>query len=121
MVQSSTPDADTYLTEVPDGREVVLARLRELCRVEPRGFMEVMAYGLPAYERGGVAEVAFASQKQYISLYIMRGDVRAAFAERPAGQDAGKGCPRFRKPDGVDLGLVRDLLRAAAAAPGPVC
>lgn len=51
----------------------------------------------------------------------MRGDVRDAFAERLAGQDMGKGCLRFRKPERVDLELVRDLLRATAAAPGQVC
>lgn len=51
----------------------------------------------------------------------MRGDVREDFAERLAGQDMGKGCLRFRRPEAVDLGLLRDLLRATAARPGPVC
>nr|WP_156699735.1 DUF1801 domain-containing protein [Streptomyces sp. Z38] len=95
--------------------------MRELCRAELKGFTEVMAYGMPTYQRGGVAEVAFASQKQYLSLYVMRGDVRDTFAERLAGQDMGKGCLRFRRPDRVDFDLVRDLLRATAATPGPVC
>ncbi|WP_190095045.1 iron chaperone [Streptomyces griseoflavus] len=121
MVQSSAQNVDAYLAEVPDGRRDVLARLRELCRAELRGFDEVMAYGMPVYERGGVAEVAFASQKQYISFYLMRGDVRDAFAERLAGRDMGKGCLRFRKPEGVDFVLLRELLRAVAAAPGAVC
>lgn len=112
---------DTYLTEAPDDRKVVLTRLRELCRAELQGFTEVMAYGMPTYQRGGVAEVAFASQKQYLSLYLLRGDVRDAFAERLAGQDMGKSCLRFRRSAGVDFDLVRDLLRATAAAPGPVC
>ncbi|MFI8201962.1 iron chaperone [Streptomyces sp. NPDC085937] len=121
MVRSSAPDVDTYLAEVPDDRNVVLTRLRELCRAELPGFTEVMACGMPAYERGGVAEIAFASQKQYLSVYLMRPDVRDVFAERLAGRDMGKGCLRFRKPENVDLGLVRDLLRATASAPGAVC
>lgn len=75
----------------------MLATLRQLCREELVGFDEVMAYGMPAYERGGAAEIAFASQKQYISFYLMRGDVREAFEERLAGQDMGKGCLRFRR------------------------
>ncbi|MFC7899409.1 DUF1801 domain-containing protein [Streptomyces griseoincarnatus] len=100
-MQSSAPDVETYLTEVPGDRKVVLARLRELCRAELKGFTEVMAYGMPTYQRGGVAEVAF--------------------AERLAGQDMGKGCLRFRRPDRVDFDLVWDLLRATAATPGPVC
>ncbi|AZM62051.1 MULTISPECIES: iron chaperone [unclassified Streptomyces] len=121
MVQSSAADVDTYLTQAPDDRRAVLARLRELCRAELKGFAEVMAYGMPAYERNGTAEIAFASQKQYISFYLMRGDVRDAFGERLAGQDMGKGCLRFRQPERVDFDLVRDLLRATAATSGEVC
>lgn len=51
-----------------------------------------MAYGMPAYERDGTAEIAFAAQKQYISFYPMRGDVRDAFADRLAAQDMGTVC-----------------------------
>ncbi|MGA4985372.1 DUF1801 domain-containing protein [Streptomyces cellulosae] len=73
-----------------------------------------------AYQRDGVAEIAFASQKQYLSFHLLRGDVRDALAGRLAGQDMGKSCLRFRKSGSVDLDLVRDLLRATAAAPGPI-
>jgi uncharacterized protein YdhG (YjbR/CyaY superfamily) len=121
MVQSKAEDVDGYLAEVSEERRDVLVRLRELCRAELEGFDEVMAYGMPVYQRGGVAEIAFASQKQYISFYLMRTDVRDAFEERLAGQDMGKGCLRFRKPECLDFGLVCDLLRATAAAPGKVC
>ncbi|MEU5522288.1 DUF1801 domain-containing protein [Streptomyces sp. NPDC047860] len=121
MVQSTAKDVDAYVAEAPEERREALTRLRQLCRDELGGFDEVMAYGMPVYERGGVAEIAFASQKQYISFYLMRGDVRDAFEERLAGHDMGKGCLRFRKPDSVDFELVRDLLRATAAAPGQVC
>jgi hypothetical protein len=54
-------------------------------------------------------------------LYLLRTDVRLAFAQRLAGQDMGKGCLRFRGPERVDFDLVRDLLRATAAEPGTVC
>ncbi|MEV7413213.1 DUF1801 domain-containing protein, partial [Streptomyces althioticus] len=53
---------DAYLADVPDYRKVVLTRLRELCRAELEGFAEVMAYGMPTYQRDGVAEIAFARQ-----------------------------------------------------------
>lgn len=121
MVQSRAEDVDAYLAEVPDGRREALTRLRELCRTELGGFTEVMAYGMPAYERAGVGEIAFASQKQYISFYLMRSDVREAFEERLAGHDMGKGCLRFRRPEKIDFVLVKDLLRATAAGPGTVC
>lgn len=121
MVQSAANDVDGYLAEVPQARKDALTRLRSLCRAELPGFDEVMAYGMPAYERNGVAEIAFASQKQYISFYLMRGDVREAFEERLAGQHMGKGCLRFRKPDAIDFDLLRDLLRATAGRTGTVC
>lgn len=110
-----------YLAEATEERRDALTRLRELCRAELKGFDEVMAYGMPAYERDGTAEIAFAAQKQYISFYLMRGDVRDAFADRLATQDMGKGCLRFRKPEHIDFDLVRDLLKATAARPGTVC
>ncbi|MFC9390248.1 iron chaperone [Streptomyces venezuelae] len=121
MVQSSAEDVDGYLAEVAEDRREALTRLRRLCRAELTGFDEVMAYGMPAYERNGTAEIAFASQKQDISFYLMRSDVREAFEERLAAQDMGKGCLRFRKPERVDFDLVRDLLKATAAAPGTIC
>ncbi|MFG2627838.1 iron chaperone [Streptomyces sp. NPDC048473] len=121
MVRSEAKDVAGYLAELPEERRDALARLRSLCRAELAGFDEVMAYGMPAYERDGTAEIAFAAQKQYISFYLMRSDVREAFAKRLAGQDMGKGCLRFRKTEAIDYDLVRDLLRATAAGPGPVC
>ncbi|MZD04767.1 DUF1801 domain-containing protein [Streptomyces sp. SID5785] len=121
MARSDASDVDGYLAEAPEDRRAVLSALRRLCRAELTGFDEVMEYGMPAYRRGGTVEIAFASQKQYLSLYLLRTDVRDAFADRLAGQDMGKGCLRFRSPDRVDLDLVRDLLRATAATPGTPC
>lgn len=120
-MRSEASDVDGYLAEVPEERREALTRLRELCRAELKGFAEVMAYGMPAYERDGAAEIAFASQKQYVSFYLMRADVRDAFEEQLAGQDMGKGCLRFRKTESIDFELLRQLLRATAARPGPVC
>ncbi|MCX4823837.1 DUF1801 domain-containing protein [Streptomyces sp. NBC_01142] len=123
MARSTAEDVDGYLAEVvePD-RLTALVRIRELCRTELTDFEEEMAYGMPTYRRaGGAAEIAFANQKQYLSLYLMRSDVRESFEARLAGQDMGKGCLRFRRTEKIDFHLVRDLLRATAAAPGEVC
>jgi hypothetical protein len=51
----------------------------------------------------------------------MRDDVQDTFDERLAEQDMGKDCLRFHSPERIDFDLVRDLLKAVAAAPGPVC
>ncbi|MGW2558252.1 iron chaperone [Streptomyces sp. NPDC001514] len=123
MPRSTAEDVGGYLAEVvePD-RLTVLVRIRELCRTELDGYEEVMAYGMPAYRRpGGEPEIAFANQKQYISFYLMRPDVREGFEGRLADQDMGRGCLRFRRTEQVDFDLVRDLLKATAAGPGEVC
>lgn len=117
MVRSTAATVDAYLDEVPEERHAALTRLRDLCRAELPGFTEVMAHGMPGYERDGELQFSFASQRQYISLYV-RGDVRDAHAAELAGQDMGMGCLRYRKPERIDFDLVRSLLRATAAAQG---
>ncbi|MFD5511049.1 DUF1801 domain-containing protein [Streptomyces sp. NPDC059761] len=120
----ATNEVDAYLTHVPEARRDALTRLRELCLAELTGFEETVAYGMPVYVRAGAeaGEIAWANQKQYISVYLMRTDVRDAFADRLAGHDMGKACLRFRRPETVDFTLLRDILRATASAPpGPVC
>ncbi|WAZ21430.1 DUF1801 domain-containing protein [Streptomyces cinnabarinus] len=120
-MRSEAKDVDAYLAELPADRRTPLTRLRALCRTELPTHTEVMAYGMPVYTRDGEPEIAFASQKQYISFYLMRNDIREAFTERLADQDMGKGCLRFRSPAAVDYDLVRDLLRATAKGPGKIC
>ena len=68
--------------------------LRDLCRAELPGFTEVMAYGIPGY---GAADTVNRSlvERRYI-VYLLRTDVRDAFASGFAEQDMGKGCLRFR-------------------------
>lgn len=121
MVSSAATTVDEYMSEIPEPRRSALERIRSLCLQELAGFEEAIAYGMPAYSREGYGGIAFANQKQYISLYVLRTDVTAAFAERLAGHDMGKGCLRFRKVESIDYALVRDLLAATAASPGVDC
>ena len=120
-MRSDADDVDSYLAQVPEGRRAVLGEMREVCRRLLPGFAESMRYGMPAYSRDGVAEIAWASQKRYISLYVMRADVIAAHRELLAGLDVGKGCIRYRSPAAVEFTVVRSMLTAVAASRGPVC
>jgi len=80
-----------------------------------------MSHGMPSYLRDDVLEVAFASQKSHISLYILRRAALEANAGRLAGLSVGKGCIRFRRPEQIDPDTVRALLRATVTDVGPVC
>ncbi len=101
-------DVCAYLAAAPEARRPTLVRLRELCLEELPGFEEGIAYGMPVYVRAGgtAGEIAWANQKQYISFYLMRTDIRDAFAARLAPHDMGKACLRFRNPDRVSRALV---------------
>ena len=121
QVRSDAGTVEEYIAEAPAERRDALDLLRRLCRDELSGFDEGMRYGMPAYVRDGVVEVGFASQKSYISLYILRQEALNASAERLAGLSLGKGCVRFGRPEQIDATVVRALLRAAATDSGPLC
>ena len=114
-------DIERYLDEVPAARFDCLCELRRACAELLDGFDESMDYGIPSYSRDGEVEIAFASRKHYISLYILRTDVMEAHRDRLAGLGLGKGCIRYRRPDQVEMDVVRSMLKATAATVGPVC
>jgi len=115
------PTVEAYIDQAPAARRESLDLLRRLCREELSGFDEAMRYGMPSYLRGDSVEVAFANQKNYVSLYILRQAPLQANLERLTGLSVGKSCIRFRRPDQIDQAVVRDLLRATSADTGPIC
>ena len=120
-MRSDAADVDAYLVAVPSDRRSVLEAIRAACGDLLVGFEESMRYGMPAYLRDGTGEIAWASQKHYISLYVTRTDVLAAHRDQLAGLSVGKGCIRYRRPDQIDLAVVRSMLTMTARTRGPVC
>jgi len=76
---------------------------------------------MPSYERDDAVEIAFASQKAYISFYVLRQAALEANDSRLEGLSVGKGCIRFRRPEQIDEETIRSLLGATAADDGPIC
>jgi uncharacterized protein YdhG (YjbR/CyaY superfamily) len=120
MVQSKATTVDDYLAEAPPERREALAKVREIVRRELPGCEERMMYGMPAYVLADGSGFAFASQKQYIALYVAPA-VHARNAEALKGIDCGKCCIRFRKPGDIDFALVERLLRDTAESGEPLC
>jgi uncharacterized protein YdhG (YjbR/CyaY superfamily) len=120
-MQSTAPDVDAYLADVPEDRREVLTAVRRLCLKHLPGSVEGMEYGMPSYAREGVVEFSYASQKQYISLYGVKQDALGTVRDAFTGANIGKGCIRYRKPEQVDLGAVERLLKATAASDRGVC
>jgi len=122
-MQSSAKTVPAYLKEVPEARRAALKQLRDLCRATLTGFKESMDYGMPGYSRNGVAEVGFASQRNFIGLYILRTDVMRAhrYLLNIPGVTLGKGAIRYSKPEKIDFNVVEKMLKATVESEGEVC
>lgn len=122
-MQSSAKTVAAYIKEAPVTRQEALKRLRALCRSVLVGFKESMAYGGPSYSRNGVIEVGFASQKNFIGLYILRTDVMRShrYLLNVPGITFGKGAIRYSKPEKIDFDVVEKMLRATVESKGEVC
>ena len=109
-MQSKAQDVAAYLEEIPQDRQQALTRLRELCRTVLVGYEEIMDYGMPCYRKNGVVEVAFASQKNYISLHIPIASIVNAHRAELKGASVGKGCIKYTKPEKLDWDVIAELL-----------
>lgn len=118
---STAVSVEEYIANVPPDRRGALEVLRRLCGEELVGFDEAISYGMPSYLRDDAVEVAFANQKAYVSLYVLRQAALAAYRDRLIGLSVGKGCIRYRRPDQIDEAVVRSILGATMRDTGPIC
>lgn len=119
-----TSDANTveeYLEKAPVKRITALNKLRQLCRTHLPYHEENMIYKMPSYTRNDQVEVAFASQKQHICVYILKHAVMLNNKNRLKGINHGKGCIRFSNPDKIDYDLITVLLKQTEISDVPIC
>ena len=119
---STAKTVPAYIKEAPAARQAALKQLRELCRTILVGFKESMDDGGPSYSRNGVVEVGFASQKNFIALYILRTDVMLShrYLLNVPGVTLGKGAIRYSRPEKIDFSVVEKMLRATVESKGEV-
>lgn len=132
-MKSDAQSADEYIASLPPDRREAVSGVREvILRNLPAGFEEGMSHGMIAYyvplerfpntyngEPLGLAGIA--SQKRYISLYLLSvyGDPEAErrFRDRWAASgkklNMGKSCVRFRRLDEVALDVVGETIARA--------
>ena len=134
MVWSSAQTVEEYLAELaPDRREAIDAVRKVILDNLPAGYEEMMQFGMigyviplerypVTYNKQALQYAALASQKHYMSVYLMSvysdSDSEQWFAEqyRASGKklDMGKSCVRFKKLDDLSLDLIG---RAIARTP----
>ncbi len=106
---ATNKQVDDYMSGLEPDRREALSQVRTLILETVPGATETLKYRMPTYEyRGGVL-CAFASQKQYMSLY-MDIDLVAKHGDELAGLDLGKSCIRFRRLEKLPLDTVRTIL-----------
>jgi uncharacterized protein YdhG (YjbR/CyaY superfamily) len=120
-MQSTATNVAAYLDEVTDSRRDTLTALRDLCVKCLVGYKEGMDYGMPSYKKNGTIEVGFASQKNYISLYILKKSVIDAHRAELAGANVGKGCIRYSRPEKLDFIVIEKLLLATCKSKEAAC
>jgi uncharacterized protein YdhG (YjbR/CyaY superfamily) len=120
-MRSNAKDVETYLKEVEVDRRESLTQLRKLCLEILDGYEESMEYGMPSYKKDSEVEIAFASQKQYISFYILKEDVLNKHRHLLKGLNLGKGCIRYSKPEKIDFNVVEKLLTDSYLSESEIC
>mgnify|MGYP002336164441 CR=1 FL=1 len=107
---SKAKTVDAFLQEVPAERAEALSTLRKFCVDNLVGYEETMKYGMPSYMRNGKVQVAFNSQKNYISLYILKKNLLAKYKPELRGVSLGKGCIRYTSPEKIRFDIIEKLL-----------
>ena len=130
MAQSAAATIDDYLAELPPDRREAISAVRDvILRHLPTGYEETMQYGMigyvipletypVTYNGQPLGYAALASQKNYMSLYLMN-IYRDKGAEqwfldryRASGKklDMGKSCVRFKKLGDLPLDVIGEAV-----------
>ncbi|MGI8600401.1 MAG: DUF1801 domain-containing protein [Chitinophagaceae bacterium] len=131
--EATTPDE--YIQELPAERKEVISQLRKIILKNlPKGFQEVMQYGMLSYvvphqkypdgyhcnPEHPLPFVSLSSQKNFIALYHMGIYAMPAilkwFEEEYSKQslsklDMGKSCIRFKKTEHIPFKLIGELMK----------
>lgn len=136
MLSSRATSVDEYLSSLPPDRREAIARLRRLILKQlPPGYEESLQFGMigyavplerypETYNGQPLLFAALASQKQYMSLYLMNvygqqdREQRLLEAFRAAGKklDMGKSCIRFKALDDLALDAIAQVIAGTSVS-----
>ena len=131
-MQSDALTVAEYLASLPEDRKKAMAAVRKVIRANlPKGIVESMNWGMIVYEvplktypdtynGQPLAYAGLASQKNYMSVYLMglygsealRAEFESAYKATGKRMDVGKSCVRFRALDDLPLDVVAHAIGA---------
>lgn len=123
---------DEYLASLPADRRAEIERVRQVVKRNlPAGYEEGVGFGMicysvplrayaDTYNKQPLMYAALASQKNYLSLYLMpvypdnalEKRLRDAFAASGKKLDMGKSCIRFKRAADLPLDAIGDIVAA---------
>ncbi len=126
MVRSNAETVEEYLAELPPDRREAIAAIRKVVLDNlPPGYEETMYFGMigyviplerypETYNKQPLGYVALASQKHYMSLYLMNvyGDsdterwFKREYEASGKKLNMGKSCVRFKSLDDMPVDLI---------------
>lgn len=129
-MQSSTKKVEEYLDSLPEDRRVEISQVREvILKNLPEGYEENMNWGMISYEvplerypdtynKQPLSYAAIASQKNYISIYLMCAYTNSpvhkfiieGFEKAAKKLDMGKSCIRFKKLEDIPLDVIGEAI-----------
>jgi len=130
MVKSSASTPETYIAELsPERREIITELRKVILDNLPEGYEEGMQYGMisyhipldrypDTYNKQPLGVAALASQKNYLSLYLLSVCYDPAteewfkdrFADSGKKLNMGKSCVRFKKLDDLPLEVIAEAV-----------
>ena len=126
-MKSKATSVEDYLEQLPaDRREAMAAVRKVILKHLPKGYEEVMQYGMLGYvvplssfpagylnrKNEPIPYVCLASQKNYMALYLMsvygdaEGEFRKEYLATGKKLDMGKSCVRFKKLEDLPLDVI---------------
>ena len=105
---------DEYLSEVPDGKQRALEKLRKDIRAAAPKAEECISYGVPGFRLNGKLLVSYGAAAKHCAFYP--GSIAQAFKKELKDYDtSGKGTIRFPVDEPLPSALVRKIVKARMA------
>ncbi len=134
MVRSEAATVEEYLDELAPDRRAQIEAVRDVALANlPAGYEEAMNWGMiswevplerypDTYNKQPLMYAALASQKNYMSLYLMcvyshdggKTDFEERFKASGKKLNMGKSCVRFKKVDDLPMELIAETIASTS-------
>ena len=112
---ANTMTVDNYFAALPDDRRAALDRVRALLFEAVPDAQEAIAYQMPSYRVGRRYAFSLSNSKQHMSLHVWATNLIDPYVPRLGKVKAAGGTIRFKRPEDLNLDVLRELVLDVAA------